>query len=105
MNTKLESLNFEKVEDGKNNSSKTICEVVDGVLGNKVMTTARNIREKAFMLNRRRGGCLYKYYLSDRSYEKKRNVKKVEKTLKYELRKCDVEARDKIFKDLEDGAR
>ena len=48
---------------------------------------------------------LYKNYLSDRSYENKRNVKKVEKALKCELRRCEVEAMDKIAKDLEDAAR
>ena len=37
----------------------------------------------------------------------KKNVKKVEKALKYELRRCDVEVMDKIAKiakDLEDAA-
>ena len=34
----------------------------------------------------------------------KRTVKKVEKALKYELRRCDVEAMDKIAEDLEDAA-
>ena len=48
---------------------------------------------------------MYKNYLSDRSYENKRNVKKVEKALKYELRRCEVEAMDKIAEDLEDEAR
>ena len=44
-------------------------------------------------------------YLSDRSYENKTNVRKVEKALKYELRRCEVEAMDKISEDLEDAAR
>ena len=48
---------------------------------------------------------MYKNYLSDRSDENKRNVKKVEKALKYELRRCEVEAMDKIAEDLEDAAR
>ena len=48
---------------------------------------------------------LYKNYLSDRSYENKRNVKKVDKALKHELRRCEVEVMDKITKDLEDAAR
>ena len=48
---------------------------------------------------------MYKNYLSDKSYENKRNVKKVEKTLKYELRRCEVEAKDKIAEDLQDAAR
>ena len=34
---------------------------------------------------------------------KQRNVKKVGKALKYKLRKCEVEAMDKIAEDLEDG--
>ena len=33
------------------------------------------------------------------------NVKKLEKALNYELRRCEVEAMDKIPKDLEDAAR
>ena len=61
-----------------------ICEVVNCVLGKKVKNTARNTSEKALCLIERRGG-LYKKYLSDRSYENKRIVKKVEKTFKYEL--------------------
>jgi HPt (histidine-containing phosphotransfer) domain-containing protein len=48
---------------------------------------------------------LYKNYLSDRSYENKRNVKKVDKALKYELKRCEVEAMDEIAEDLEDAAR
>ena len=60
--------------------------------------------KKALCLIESRRG-LYKNYLSDRSYENKRNVKKVEKALKYELRRCEVEAMDKITEDLEDVAR
>ena len=104
MNTKLESLKFDNAEDGWNTFRKTICEVADGVLGKKVRNAARNISEKALCLIERRRG-LYKNYLSDRSYENKRNVKKVEKALKYELRRCEVEAMDKIAEDLEDTAR
>ena len=48
---------------------------------------------------------MYKNYLSDRSYENKKNVKKVEEPLKYELRKCEVEAMDKIAETLEDATR
>ena len=48
---------------------------------------------------------MYKNSLSDRSYENKRNVKKVEEALKYELWRCKFEAWDKIAKDLEDAAR
>ena len=104
LNTKLESSKFENVEDGWNNFRKTIGEVADGVLGKTVKTTTRNINEKALCLIESRRG-LYKNYLSDRSYENKRNVKKVEKALKYELRRCEVEAMDKIAEDLEDVAR
>jgi len=35
-------------------------------------------------------------------YDNKRNVKKVEKILKWELRSCEVEAMEKIAKDLGD---
>ena len=48
---------------------------------------------------------MYKNYLSDRSCENKRNVKKVEKALKYKLRRCEVEAMSKIAEDLKDAAR
>ena len=52
----------------------------------------------------RRG--LYWNYLNDRSYENKRNVKKVEKALKYELTRCEVAAAiDKTAEDLKDAAR
>ena len=44
----------------------------------------------------------YKNYLSDRSHENKRKVKEVEKSLKYELRRFEVEAMDEITKYLED---
>jgi hypothetical protein len=98
------SLKFENVEDGWNNFGKTICEIADGVSGNKVRSAVRNNSEKALCLIERKRG-LYKNYLSDRSYECKRNAKKVEKALKYELRRCEVEAMDKIAKDLEDAAR
>jgi hypothetical protein len=33
------------------------------------------------------------------------NVKEVAKVLKYELKKCEVDAMDKFAKDLEDAAR
>ena len=80
-----------------------ICEVADDVLGKKVKTSARNISEEALCLIEKRIG-LYKNYLSDRSYENKRNVKKVEKALKCVLRRCEVEAMDKSAEDLEDAA-
>jgi len=51
----------------------------------------------------RRG--FYKNHLRDRSYENKRNVKEVEKAIKYELRMCEVEVMDKIAEDIEDAAR
>ena len=51
---------------------------MDGILGEKVESTFRNIVEKALCLIERKKG-LYKNYLSDRLYEDKRNVKKVEK--------------------------
>jgi hypothetical protein len=81
LSTKLEGLKFDNVEDGWNNFRKTICEVADGVLGKSAKTATRNISEKALGLIESRRG-LYKNYLSDRSYENKRNAKKVEKALK-----------------------
>ena len=48
---------------------------------------------------------MYKNYLSDMWYENKRNLKKVEKELKYELSRCEVKAMDKIAEDLVDAAR
>ena len=84
-NTKLESSKFDNVEVKWNNFRKTICEVVDDVLVKKFKTAATNISEKALGLIESRRG-LYKNYLSDRSYENKRNTKKVEKALKYEPR-------------------
>ena len=104
LNIKLENLKFDNVGVGWDNFWKTVCEVADGVLGKKVRTTARSISEKALSLIEMSRG-LYKNYLSDRSYENKRNVKKVEKTSKYELRRCEVEVMDKIAKDLEDITR
>ena len=89
---------------GWNNFRKTICEVTYSVLGKTVQTAARNISEKDLCLIER-GRDLHKNHLSDRSYENKRNVKKVEKVLKYEIRRCEVEALDKIAEDLEDAAR
>ena len=59
--------------------------------------------KKLYVIERRRG--LFRNYLSDRSYENKKNIKKVEKALKYELRRCEVKAMDKIAEDLEDAAR
>ena len=74
------------MEDGWNNFRKTFCEVADDVLGKSVKTAARNISEKDLCFIERRRG-FYKNCLSDRLYENKKNVKKVEKTLKYELRR------------------
>jgi hypothetical protein len=42
--------------------------------------------------------------MSDRWYANKRNLKKVEKALKYELRRYEVIAMGKITDDLEDAA-
>ena len=103
MYSQFESLKFDNVEDGWNSSRKTTWEVADGVLEKKVMTTGRIISEKTLCLIERRMG-LHKNSLSDRLCENKRNVKKVEKRLKYELRRCDVEAMDKIAEGLEDAA-
>jgi len=89
------------VEDCWNNFRKTIYEVADDFLGKKVKTAARNCNEKGLCLIERRR-VLCKNYLSDRSFGNNRNVKKVEKALKYELRRYEV---DEIAKDLEDTAR
>ncbi|XP_065560783.1 uncharacterized protein LOC136027418 [Artemia franciscana] len=72
-------------------------------IGKKFKAAPRNISENFLCLVERRRG-LYKNCLSDRSYGNKRNVKNVERALKYELRRCEVEAMDKIAKDLEDAA-
>ena len=77
-------------------------EVADSVLGKKIRNAARNISEKALCLIEKRRGKFYKNYLSDRSHENKRKVKEVEKSLKYELRRFEVEAMDEITKYLED---
>ena len=47
--------------------------MANGVLGKKVKTAARNICEKALCLMEERR-CFYKDYLSNRSYENKRNL-------------------------------
>ena len=57
LDTKLESLKFDNVEDGWNNFRKRVCEVADGVLGKKVKTASRNISEKALCLIERRRVC------------------------------------------------
>ena len=51
----------------------------------------------------RRG--FYKSYLSNPLHEKRKNIKKVEKALKYELRRREVEAMERIAKNLEDAAK
>ena len=104
LNTKLESLKFDKVEDGWNNFRKTIVDVAGGVFGKKVGTAARSISEKALCLIERRRG-LYKNCLSHRSYQNKWNLKKGEKELKYDLNRWEVDAMGKIVEDLEDAAR
>ena len=73
------------MEDEWYNFRKIICKVAYFVLGKEDRTTARNISENTLSLIERRKG-LYKDYLCDRSYENKRNVKEVEKALKYVLR-------------------
>ena len=81
------------MEDGSNNFRKTICEVADGAL------------EKIVQPGIERRRSLYKNYLSERSYESKKNDKKLEKTFKYEPRRCEVKAMGKIAEDLEDAAK
>ena len=73
------------------------------ILGKNVKTAVSDNSEKALCLIESRRG-LYKNYPSDWSYENKKNVKKVEKALKYELRRCEVDAMHKVSKDLEDAA-
>ena len=60
----------------------------------------RGILEKRLYAKKKRRRGLYKNYLSDRSYENKRNVKKAEKAFAYELRRREMEAMDKLTKDL-----
>ena len=60
-------------------------------MGEKVRTAARNISEKPLCLTEGRRG-FYKNYRRDRSYENKRNIKKVEKALKYEFRRSEMKA-------------
>ena len=74
MNTKLENLKFDNVEDGWNNIRKTISEVADGVLGKGAKTATRNVSGNALGLIESRRG-LYKNYPSVRSFENKSNVK------------------------------
>ena len=77
---------------------------VMGVLGKNVKTATRNICKNALCLMERRRG-LYRNNLSNRSYENKRNVKKVEKALEYERRSCEMKVMDKIVEDLEDAIK
>jgi len=93
LNTKLESLKFDNVEDGLNNLRKIVFEVAVGVLGKKVRNAAKTISENALCLIERRR-YFYKNYLSGRSCENKRTVMKIEKELKYELR-LGIETMDK----------
>ena len=72
----MESLKFENVEDAWNNFKKIIWEVADGVLRKKIGNEAWNISENSLRLIEIRRG-LYKHYWSNRSYENKKNVKKV----------------------------
>ena len=51
------------------------------------------------MFKRKKEGLVYELY------ENKKNVKKVEKALKFELRRCKQEAMDKIAENLEAAAR
>ena len=89
LNTKLETLKFDNVQDTWNNYRKIICEVADGVLKKKVRYTDRCISENALCLIERRR-CFCKNCLNNRSYKNKKNTKEVEKALKCELRgvKC-----------------
>ena len=67
------------MENGRSNFRKT--KVAAVVLGKKYRAAAGNISGKAlFLIERRRG--LHMNYPSDRSYENKRNEKKVAKVLK-----------------------
>jgi hypothetical protein len=84
LNIKQKSLKLDNVEDEWNNFRKIVCKVTDGLLGKKVRNPARNISKNALCLIKRRRG-LDKNYLRDKSYENKKNVKKVEKALKYQL--------------------
>ena len=69
------------MEDRWNNFRKTVCEVADGVLGKKVKTAARIISEKALCLIESKRS-LYKNYLSDTSYENKKECKESGESIK-----------------------
>jgi len=47
LNTKLEGLKFDNIEDGWNNFRKIIFEAADGILRKTVRNAARNITENA----------------------------------------------------------
>jgi hypothetical protein len=49
LNTKLESLKFDNVEDGWNNFRKSICEVVDDVLGRKLRLQLGTLVKKIYV--------------------------------------------------------
>ena len=49
LNTKFESLKFDNMEDEWNIFRKTVFEINDGVLGEKVKAAARNISEKLYV--------------------------------------------------------
>ena len=65
----------------------------------KVGNVDRNIIENALSLAEKGMG-LHKKYLSDTLYENKRNVRKVDKSLKYELRTCEMEAMNETYGQL-----
>ena len=49
MNTKLEILKFDNMDNRWNNFRKTVCEVADGVLGKSAKTTTKNISKKHYV--------------------------------------------------------
>ena len=54
LNTKLESLKFDIIEDGWRNFRKRFCEITDSVFGKKVKNITGNVSENALSLIERR---------------------------------------------------
>ena len=92
LNTKLEILKFDNVEDGWNNFRKKKLWSGWWCLREESKDHSWEFQWRIFMFNRAEGGLVKKII----SVILKRNLKKVEKALKYELRRCEVEAMNKI---------
>ena len=103
LNIKRASLKFENIEDERNNVEKMACKVLNVILGRDVRNAVRNSNEKKLSLVKK-GREMHKKYLSDKFYENKRNLRKVERGLKYKLTRYQVKTMDEKPEDLEDEA-